>query len=136
MPARLFLVAALCFTGVGEKISQDLSAILHGTRILELREQESEDEHLMPFGNAALAFIFLYRRYISSQDISACVFSPTCSEFGMRSINRYGIIRGLLMASDRLQRCHPMAIFYLDRQYTWSGTSPPRLTEMHGVGTW
>ena len=36
-----------------------------------------------------------------------CRFYPTCSEYGYQAIDRYGVIRGGLMASWRLLRCNP-----------------------------
>jgi len=53
------------------------------------------------------ALIRFYQVVISPQDIPACRFRPTCSEFGALSIKRYGPIIGTLMTFDRLQRCHP-----------------------------
>ncbi len=48
-----------------------------------------------------------YQLVISPQDIPACRFNPTCSEFSALSTGRYGPIRGTIMTFDRLQRCHP-----------------------------
>jgi len=36
-----------------------------------------------------------------------CRFHPTCSEYGYRAIEKYGIIRGGLMAMGRILRCNP-----------------------------
>jgi putative component of membrane protein insertase Oxa1/YidC/SpoIIIJ protein YidD len=60
----------------------------------------------------------LYQVLISSQDMSACIFSPSCSRFGMRAISEFGLIHGGIMASDRLLRCHGMGKMYypLERQ--------------------
>jgi len=33
----------------------------------------------------------------------------SCSHFGMEAIQEYGILHGLLMASDRLQRCNGLS---------------------------
>jgi hypothetical protein len=37
----------------------------------------------------------------------ACRYLPTCSEYAMEAIDRYGVLRGSLMAIGRLLRCHP-----------------------------
>lgn len=57
---------------------------------------------------ASLLFVS-YKVLISSQDMDACVFSPSCSVYAIQSIQKKGIIIGMLEASDRLQRCHPGA---------------------------
>jgi len=39
----------------------------------------------------------------------ACRFVPTCSEYAMEAVDRYGAVRGGGMALVRLLRCHPFA---------------------------
>lgn len=36
-----------------------------------------------------------------------CRFTPTCSEYGVQAITKYGIIKGGLMTSWRVLRCNP-----------------------------
>jgi len=36
-----------------------------------------------------------------------CRFHPTCSEYGYKAIEKYGVIRGGLMAFWRILRCNP-----------------------------
>ncbi|MCG9126684.1 membrane protein insertion efficiency factor YidD [Candidatus Poribacteria bacterium] len=55
---------------------------------------------------AATGFIRLYQKFISSQDGPTCQFTPTCSRFGMACIQKYGMLRGILLAADRLIRCN------------------------------
>ena len=38
---------------------------------------------------------------------SGCRFYPSCSEYARLSIERYGVLRGSVMAARRLSRCHP-----------------------------
>jgi putative membrane protein insertion efficiency factor len=61
---------------------------------------------------ALMGIIRFYQLFISTQDISVCNFTPSCSDFGMKAIKKYGIFYGILMTSDRLQRCHNMASKY------------------------
>ena len=54
------------------------------------------------------SFYFLfYREFISSQDVDACVFYPSCSKYTIEVIEKKGAIVGLLAGLDRLLRCHP-----------------------------
>jgi putative component of membrane protein insertase Oxa1/YidC/SpoIIIJ protein YidD len=50
--------------------------------------------------------IKFYQYFISSQDLPSCVFTPSCSRFAEQSIYYFGFIKGILVTSDRLQRCH------------------------------
>jgi putative component of membrane protein insertase Oxa1/YidC/SpoIIIJ protein YidD len=49
--------------------------------------------------------IRFYQVYISSQDIPSCNFNLTCSRFMAKAIREHGAFHGILMGSDRLQRC-------------------------------
>lgn len=54
------------------------------------------------------AFFVIYKEIISSQDIDACVFAPSCSVYAIESIKRKGAVVGLFTAIDRLTRCNPV----------------------------
>ncbi|MFZ1918056.1 MAG: membrane protein insertion efficiency factor YidD [Terriglobales bacterium] len=56
---------------------------------------------------AALAILRLYKRWISPSLLPSCRYVPTCSEYAMEAIDRYGALRGGLMSAWRLLRCHP-----------------------------
>jgi putative membrane protein insertion efficiency factor len=55
----------------------------------------------------ALFAIRLYKRYISPALPSACIYTPTCSEYTYQAIERYGVIRGTWLGIKRISRCHP-----------------------------
>ena len=40
---------------------------------------------------------------------TACRYVPTCSEYALEAVERYGALRGGWMALARLLRCHPLA---------------------------
>ena len=50
----------------------------------------------------------LYKRVVSPWLPSACRFTPTCSEYAIGAIERYGLINGVAQAIRRLLRCHPL----------------------------
>ncbi len=54
---------------------------------------------------ASVGFLF-YKTFISSQDNPSCVFTPSCSEYAMQSIQKLGFIKGWFNTFDRLSRCH------------------------------
>ena len=58
------------------------------------------------------AVLGIYRIFISSQDKPSCGFTPSCSAFSKEAIGTYGILRGIVMTADRLQRCHGMGAGY------------------------
>ncbi len=54
-----------------------------------------------------VALVRIYQRYISRWTPPTCRFTPTCSEYAVQALGRYGAVRGLGMALWRLCRCHP-----------------------------
>lgn len=48
-----------------------------------------------------------YKRYVSPLLPSACRFHPTCSEYMLEAVDRYGVLRGVGLGMKRLLRCHP-----------------------------
>ncbi|MGI8897403.1 MAG: membrane protein insertion efficiency factor YidD [Pyrinomonadaceae bacterium] len=54
-----------------------------------------------------ISFLRFYKLALSPLLPSACRFVPSCSEYAMEAINRYGAPRGSSLALRRLLRCHP-----------------------------
>ncbi|HKG23180.1 MAG TPA: membrane protein insertion efficiency factor YidD [Blastocatellia bacterium] len=48
-----------------------------------------------------------YQLLISPLFPPSCRFTPTCSQYTMEAINKYGALRGSYMGLRRLLRCHP-----------------------------
>jgi len=48
-----------------------------------------------------------YRNYISPLKRPCCIFYPTCSQYTLEAIEKYGAIKGLIMGIKRILRCHP-----------------------------
>jgi len=55
-----------------------------------------------------------YKRGISPAFPPSCRYVPTCSEYAMEAVERFGVLRGGTMALFRLSRCHPLAKGGLD----------------------
>ena len=58
---------------------------------------------------AMLASLRFYKRRISPLLPPACKYTPTCSEYAMQAVERYGAVYGGYLAARRLLRCHPFA---------------------------
>ena len=58
-------------------------------------------------GQIAIIMIKIYRLFISPLKPPTCRFVPTCSDYALQAIEKYGIIRGGKMAIKRILRCHP-----------------------------
>jgi uncharacterized protein len=54
-----------------------------------------------------VALIRLYQRLISPMLVPSCRFHPTCSEYAVQAIQKYGPAHGMLKAAWRILRCNP-----------------------------
>ena len=58
------------------------------------------------------AVIFLlrfYRNYLSALKLQCCRFYPSCSEYAIESIERYGVFSGIMKGLKRVIRCNPFS---------------------------
>ena len=77
-------------------------------------------EALLPVRYQATAWVCrgairAYQATLSPLVPSQCKFTPTCSHYGLVSVQRYGTLRGCLLITWRLVRCSPL---------THGGTDP------------
>lgn len=50
--------------------------------------------------------ILIYQQYAPERIRAACVFTPTCSNYMLLSISKYGTVKGVIKGINRLLRCH------------------------------
>jgi putative membrane protein insertion efficiency factor len=48
-----------------------------------------------------------YQLVISPALPAACRFTPTCSQYALEAVRRYGVFKGSWLAARRLAKCHP-----------------------------
>lgn len=51
--------------------------------------------------------IRFYQRYISPLTPPACRYTPTCSQYTLEAIEKYGAAKGIWLGIKRICRCHP-----------------------------
>ena len=54
-----------------------------------------------------IAPIRLYQRVVSPALAPRCRFYPSCSDYAVQAIRRYGVLRGAVLAVWRVLRCNP-----------------------------
>ena len=50
-----------------------------------------------------------YQRHLSPHLGSCCKYLPTCSQYAIEAVTKYGALRGTLLALWRIVRCHPFS---------------------------
>jgi len=38
-----------------------------------------------------------------------CIYTPTCSQYAIEALQKYGVVKGLWLSMKRILRCHPWA---------------------------
>lgn len=55
-----------------------------------------------------MGFIRGYKLLISPWLPLACRFQPTCSQYALEAVDRFGVLQGSWLAARRICRCHPL----------------------------
>jgi len=50
--------------------------------------------------------IILYQKFAPAEVRNKCVFTPTCSNYSMMALKKYGVLVGCIKTIGRLRRCH------------------------------
>ena len=61
-----------------------------------------------------IALIKFYRKFISPMKGTKCPYIPSCSEYGLQAIEKYGAFKGTILALYRIIRCNPLSKGGLD----------------------
>jgi len=54
-----------------------------------------------------IQLVLLYRATLGQFVGGHCRFQPTCSQYAIDAISKYGALRGVWRAARRVARCHP-----------------------------
>jgi uncharacterized protein len=54
-----------------------------------------------------IILVIFYQKYISPLKPASCRFYPTCSDYAIQAIRRFGFVKGIYLAVSRILRCHP-----------------------------
>lgn len=55
-----------------------------------------------------IGIIKFYQKAISPFRPPTCRFLPTCSQYGLEAVQRFGAIKGGYLAIKRISKCHPL----------------------------
>jgi hypothetical protein len=55
-----------------------------------------------------IGIIRFYQKFISPLKPPTCIYTPTCSEFTLQSVKKFGVFKGLFLGFKRILRCNPM----------------------------
>ncbi|NJD85197.1 membrane protein insertion efficiency factor YidD [Candidatus Erwinia dacicola] len=70
---------------------------------------------LSPSSRLLIGLIRVYQRVISPLLGPHCRFHPTCSQYGIEALLRFGVVKGCWLTLRRILKCHPL---------NWGGDDP------------
>lgn len=50
-----------------------------------------------------------YQKYLSPLKSTRCPYFPTCSQYGLEAVQKYGAVKGSILAAWRILRCNPFS---------------------------
>ncbi|UWP61162.1 membrane protein insertion efficiency factor YidD [Ruminococcus gauvreauii] len=56
-----------------------------------------------------IRMIKFYQKYLSPLKRTCCPYTPTCSNYGLEAIQKYGAFKGSILAIWRILRCNPFS---------------------------
>ncbi len=54
-----------------------------------------------------IKMIIFYQKYLSALKRPCCRFTPTCSQYALEAVRRFGVMKGIMLAFWRIIRCNP-----------------------------
>ncbi len=63
---------------------------------------------------ALIRLVRLYQKHISPLSAPSCRFEPTCSNYAITALERFGVFKGGALALWRVLRCNPWGKYGYD----------------------
>lgn len=54
-----------------------------------------------------ISLVRFYQRFISPMMLPHCIYRPTCSQYMIEAVSKYGAVKGGWMGLRRILRCNP-----------------------------
>ena len=79
-------------------------------------------------GGILLAFLRIYKTFLSPFFGGACKYHPSCSNYAYEAVERHGARRGFVLGLKRLLRCHPFVRGGFDPVPCENESHPPQVS--------
>jgi putative membrane protein insertion efficiency factor len=92
--------------GKAHKMGQDRSLLSIEPRLqLGILHKTLEFKEIMK--EIVIWIVRIYQKTASDRLRRSCRFEPTCSEYMIKAIEKYGVFKGIILGVKRLLRCRP-----------------------------
>ena len=73
------------------------------------KNEPSLIKKINPVGIVYGGSLYIYQNVLSKHISADCLFTPSCSEFSKQAIKEYGLLKGIILTIDRVNRCNRIA---------------------------
>ena len=73
------------------------------------KNEQSLIKKINPVGIVYGGSLYIYQNVLSKHISADCLFTPSCSEFSKQAIKEYGLLEGIILTIDRVNRCNRIA---------------------------
>ena len=95
---RVKAIAVAMAVGIAVTTTLSIPAYNYAMEILE----KKEDRYTL------IQLVRIYQKYISPlKGRPTCIYVPTCSQYAIEALEKYGVVKGTYLAVKRILRCHP-----------------------------
>jgi uncharacterized protein len=105
----LILALFMRFSSLFAQSAEDVKAMEKLMHVQSVSEPQFEIQGKGIEGAVSSGLFYFYKKFISSQDGSNCMFYPSCSEYAVQALRKEGMILGMMDAFDRLSRCNGLS---------------------------
>ncbi len=100
--------AKACVTTCSQECSRGCSKAFIVTIIIHFKEILTSGVNFISFKEFIITEIRKYQRDISPKLKTQCLFEPSCSNYAIGAIQKYGVIKGIMKISVRIIKCSPL----------------------------
>jgi len=114
-----FLIFCISLRGISQINDSDRQLILKSSSSYNAINKYKVDYHFLgksafiKYNPVSLIFgglMYFYQSTISQQFATSCLYIPSCSNFSIKVINEFGLIKGICLTADRLTRCSKLGL--------------------------
>jgi len=71
--------------------------------------------YIITFKWLFVALVWFYKKCISPILPKSCRYSPTCSSYMIEALEKWGVVKGIVLGTWRILRCNPFSVGGVDK---------------------
>ncbi len=92
-----------------QQVKTNKDSTTHHVRSYIYSDESNPIKKWNPINMALGGVLFVYQNTLSQHFSATCLYHPSCSDFSKKSIQNYGLLKGIFLSADRVMRCNRIA---------------------------